>query len=252
MPTERRIEQVFKRFGLALCTALILLTTSKTSLVLLFVMLGILMFYQRFRWQGKFSVILLNLGVLAVGCVVTLLSSTWVDIVKGLGRDPTLSGRTYIWQVVNIHFWERPWFGFGRSAFWSAESRFPRTAALFFGDRYVPPHAHNGFMDTALDIGLIGLGLFLISFIAAYVCALRRAYAAEHSEELFPLAFLTFLALNNMTESYLLRLCNVYLVLFIAMTLTLRRRWESNEEESFEESPQMTGYGNLRVRRDQN
>ena len=251
LPIERPIERVLRWVGLAFCVVLILLTTSKTALVVLCAMTAMLTFYRKFRWQGKLSVILLDLGVLVMGCVTTVLLNTWVDVVKGLGKDPTLSGRTYIWQVVGFHFWEKPWFGFGRGAFWAPESRYPSTAALFFGDQYVPPHAHNGFIDTALDIGLVGLALFLICFVVAYLQALRRAYAPKYSEDLFPLAFLTFLALNNMTESYLLRLSNVYLVLFISTTLTLRRRWQLDQDEDREENLSLPKYGNLQISKDQ-
>jgi O-antigen ligase len=250
MHIERPIERVFKWVGLAFCTAMVLLTTSKTALILLIVIASMLMFYRKFRWQGKLSVILLDLGILLMGCIVTALLGSWIEIVNGLGKDPTLSGRTFIWQVVGLHFWEKPWFGFGRGAFWAPGSRYPMTAAQFFGDRYIPPHAHNGFIDTALDIGLIGLALFLVCFVAAYICALRRAYAAHHAEELFPLAFLTFLAINNMTESYLLRLSNVYFVLFIVTTLTLRRRWQFEEEEDLERNLPLPKYGELQVRED--
>ncbi len=58
-----------------------------------------------------------------------------------------------------------------------------------------------------------------------------RAYASKHPEHLWALGYLTFLALNNMTESYMLRLSNIYWVLFIATVLTVKQRVPAFEDE---------------------
>jgi exopolysaccharide production protein ExoQ len=91
-------------------------------------------------------------------------------------------------------------------------------------ENYIPPHAHNGFIELGLDVGLIGLSIFLVSFTIAYVRALKQAYAAKNSEDFWPLAVLLFVALNNVTESYLLRLANIYWVLYITVALSVKKK----------------------------
>ncbi|MEL7245128.1 MAG: O-antigen ligase family protein, partial [Cyanobacteria bacterium J06573_2] len=69
-----------------------------------------------------------------------------------------------------------------------------------------------------------GLALFLFCFIVAFARALKRAYAARSPEEIWPLAFLLFLGMNNIMESYILRLANIYWVLFVATALSVPQR----------------------------
>ncbi|MBW4608125.1 MAG: O-antigen ligase family protein [Hassallia sp. WJT32-NPBG1] len=221
LPIDKPQHRLYKWAGISLSLTMILLSTSKTSLVVYFLIILILLFYRNFRWRGKITVVFLDLGILVLGCVATLVISNWVDIISGLGRDPTLTGRTILWSVILLRLNERPWLGFGRGAYWAPGSTYAREAGQALGNGFIAPHAHNGFIDFALDVGFIGLSLFLLSYVTAFGRALKRAYATNNSEDLWPLAFLIFLAMNNMTESYLLRLTNIYWVLYVSTVLSV-------------------------------
>lgn len=224
LPIDKPIHRLYKWAGFGLSLILMLLSTSKTSLVLSILLVLILSFYRNFRWRGKVSVIFLDVGILVLGCVSLVVFGEWVTILSGLGKDPTLTGRTLIWGVVFTQLQERPWLGFGRNAFWAGGSKYALAAGKAVADNFIPPHAHNGFIDLALDVGLLGFSIFLISFSIAYFRALKQAYAAKNSEEIWPLAVLMFLAMNNITESYLLRLSNIYWVLYITIALSVNKR----------------------------
>jgi exopolysaccharide production protein ExoQ len=168
-----------------------------------------MVFYQKFRWQGRISIFFIDIGVLVLGCVSVLVATYWVELLTGLGRNPTLTGRTQIWGVALTRIIERPLFGYGRGAFWAPKSPYALEAGQAMGTTWIPPHAHNGLIDLALDVGSIGV--------------LKRAYAPKNPEELWPLAYLIFLAMNNLTESLLLRLSNLYWVLFITVVFAMSK-----------------------------
>lgn len=200
----------------------ILLSTSKTSLVISFIIISTLFFYRNFRWRGKVSVFYLDIGVLILGCIGTLGLTQWVAILTGLGKDITLTGRLPMWGFILARLNERPWLGFGRGAFWAKGSKYAIAAGQAVSEGYTPPHAHNGYIDLSLDAGFIGLLLFIISFLIAYYRSLKLAYKSKNPEDYWPLAVLLFLTMNNMMESYLMRLANIYLVLYIATVLSVR------------------------------
>lgn len=209
--------KIWKFFGLSSAILLIVLSTSKTSLVLSLLLILIMIFYRNFRWQGKISLILIDLGILILGCISLFVFTYWVEILSGLGRDPTLTGRTYIWSVAISRLMERPLLGFGREAFWAPQSNYAVEVGRAIGTNWVPPHAHNGLVDLALDTGLIGLLLFLIIYFTTFFLVLKQASVTKKPEYIFQLTYLTFLIMNNMTESYLLYLTNICWVLFITI-----------------------------------
>ncbi len=228
LPVENLRGRLYKWAGFGLSLLMMLLSTSKTSLVLSFVMILILLLYRNFQWRGKISVIFLDIGILIFGCISTVVLVQWVSLLTGLGKDPTLTGRTQIWGSVLTRLEESPWLGFGRGAYWIKGSKYAIEAGQAVSENFIPPHAHNGFIDLALDVGVIGLSIFLVSFAIAYLRALKQAYAAKKSEDFWPLAVLVFLALNNVMESYFLRLANVYWVLYITSALSVNQRRRMN------------------------
>jgi exopolysaccharide production protein ExoQ len=215
------LHQLYKWSGLSLSIVLILLSTSKTSLVASILLFLILFFYRNFRWQGKATVIFLDLAILVLGTVGAIVIGSWTELLTALGRDPSLTGRTPMWGVALTRLMERPLLGFGRGAFWAPRSPYALEAGLAVAPGFIPPHGHNGFIDLLLDVGFIGFALFTVSYFIAYFRALKYAYATYEVENLWYLAFLIFLVMNNMTESFLLYKTNIYWTLYISTALSL-------------------------------
>lgn len=223
LPIDNPRYRIYQKIGIAIALAMILLCTSKTSLVVCLILVLILSFYRKFRWRGKVTVLFLDIGILILGCVGTLVISNWATLITSLGRDPTLTGRTLIWNFIFMKLGDKPWLGYGRSAFWSHQSKYAAEAGQTLGYGLILPHAHNGFIDITLDVGYIGLFIFIIIYFTAFIRSIKQAYATNNPEDMWPLGFLIFLAMNNMTESYLLRLSNIYWTLFITVVLSVQQ-----------------------------
>ncbi|MEA5595383.1 O-antigen ligase family protein [Rivularia sp. UHCC 0363] len=224
LPINNLKHRRYKWAGFVISLLFIIFSTSKTSIVVSFVTISIVLFYQKFRWKGKVSVFYIDAVLLFAGSIATIVIGLWVEILGLMGKDATLTGRTPMWNVAFTELMREPWFGFGRGAFWAEKSKYAIEAGYAVSEGFVPPHAHNGFIDIMLDVGFVGFFLFLISFGIVYFRSLKLAYGSENLEDMWPLAYLLFLTLNNMMESYLLRLANVYWVLYIAVAFSVRAR----------------------------
>lgn len=86
-------------------------------------------------------------------------------VAETLFGDPTLTSRTDIWGFATEMIARRPIFGYGFESFWGIGYEGPahREAPGFVSQM---PHAHNGYIDTLLQTGLIGL-VILVAFLAA-------------------------------------------------------------------------------------
>jgi exopolysaccharide production protein ExoQ len=89
------------------------------------------------------------------------------SILPLLGKDATFTGRTAIWTAVFQEIMKHPIVGYGFHAFWGRGLNGEATnIALSTG--WVLAHSHNGFLDIWLDLGAVGLGLVLLSFLQAF------------------------------------------------------------------------------------
>ena len=89
-----------------------------------------------------------------------------------LNRNQDLTGRTEIWSMVMDAILEHPWLGYGYHAFWRGADG-PSVDVRLSG--WIPPHAHNGFLDLALDFGIAGPLLFVCLLAGPAFDALRLA-----------------------------------------------------------------------------
>ncbi|HEY6445622.1 MAG TPA: O-antigen ligase family protein [Acidobacteriaceae bacterium] len=150
--------------------------------------------------------------VVAISSVASVLYLP--PLLRLLGRDPTLSGRTAIWAQVAHFIFQRPWFGYGYDAFWRGMTgpSLEIDAAVHF----IVEHAHNGFLEIALELGLAGLALFLASWFDAW----RRLWPLWHAGNLapiaFPIAFLLLIALYDIDENTLLIYNGIFWPLYVA------------------------------------
>ena len=90
--------------------------------------------------------------------MVTAGATFWYDVLYALGRDPTLTGRTVLWQHIVQSVTERPLLGYGYAAYWFG---FNGPGASFTRDWGITS-AHSGWLELTLDLGLVGVALVLV------------------------------------------------------------------------------------------
>ena len=201
-------------FGFAVATALLLLSTSKTALVALITILALLPLFRLLRVRHNAAVPMLIFAALAVGLIATVGAVNREAVLNALGRDPTLTGRTELWQGVIAAGAPHAWLGQGYAAFWSGLE----SPAVSVWERvgWTAPNAHNGYLDLWLDLGLVGVALFLIAAVIAWVRGVRLVHADHTTAALWPLAFVTLFLLYNASEGMILSGTNLLWVLFVA------------------------------------
>ncbi|MDJ0618161.1 MAG: O-antigen ligase family protein [Calothrix sp. MO_192.B10] len=229
LPKEN--SNLYKYFGLIYSLLLIFLSTSKTSLIISILLILIVFFYQNFRWRGKISVIFANLGILIIGCIALVTLTYWIEILTGLGRDHTLTGRTPMWGMMIAKLMERPLLGYGLRAFWAPKSPHAIEVGQVIGTGWIPSGGHNGWLDLSLDVGLIGLSIFIINYLMTFAKALKLAYGTQKPEYFWPLAYLTYLAMNSVTESYLLTQGSLIWILYVTVVVMLNKKYPSNKNQ---------------------
>jgi O-antigen ligase len=117
------------------------------------------------------------LVIFSIGSVAAwFLFQNWFSWLELFDKSETLSGRTFLWSYAVQNIAERPFLGFGYTAFWKASS----INVLISNEiTWQAPHAHNGYLDLALDLGLLLAGLYLGALIWILFTSLLRPPSAE-------------------------------------------------------------------------
>jgi O-antigen ligase len=156
--------------------------------------------------------IVLVVGMLVIGL---LLTNVMVDAALALlGKDATLSGRTKIWSLVIVGLSEHIALGGGYGAGMVLVQ--PALEADFGGNRI--GHAHNGYLDLAIDVGLVGLIMIMLIIGAIGIAAVRRFFGQEN-DAIAPLGiqYVIFYLLGNVAGSFLFNHNSIYLLIVILL-----------------------------------
>jgi O-antigen ligase len=125
---------------------------------------------------------LLVLNLLSVG---TVMSDSLADIAQRLPLDASFTGRADIWTFALESLKARLAIGYGFAAFWGTDV----VRNLPEGKQWAEfaSHSHNGYLDTALAMGLPGLALLVTVLVIA---PLRNFHSAERGGNGGPLLLL--------------------------------------------------------------
>ena len=202
----------------ALCFFLVLMSTSKTALLISLIGIGgfvALRLYRRFTFIRP----ILTLSILLViGIIVSMLIFA-PDFTFGLiGKERTLTGRTEIWagliESIKVH----PWLGNGYGVYWLdplGPSYYVRLN-LEWGI----PSAHNGWIETWLSIGAVGVGLFALFFLLTVILAFDRLRKGGTETYWVILSTVMFFAFS-MSESTILQQNDLSWAIFVATSAKL-------------------------------
>jgi exopolysaccharide production protein ExoQ len=204
-------------FTFLAAVGLIIATQSMTAVVALAGLILVLQFAPALRWTGRVRTLIGFSAAVMVAPAIFLLIHYWALLISLLGRNGTLTGRAQLWAISFSSFELKPLLGYGYSAFWMVSEEALRINAML---RWNVPHAHNAYMDLALELGLLGLALY----VTAYIVALGRAvgYMRTDSEpgSKWPLVYLCFILLYSFTESSVLVPGSIFWMLFVAAACT--------------------------------
>ena len=196
-PTDRS-KLGWYRGGMILCTLLTLLSQSKAGLLLTIGFLLLIPVLKMLRSRHPVVPPIVFCVFLISTMVAVFVAGNYEAILAALGRDTTLSGRTDIWGVLVDKIAQRPLTGYGYSGFWQGKEG--ESIDVWYVARDMPPHGHNGYLDMALDLGLVGLGLFLINVMQGLGRSLRWLRQMPMVEGLFPILYLSALLVYNIAE----------------------------------------------------
>ncbi|HWA00962.1 MAG TPA: O-antigen ligase family protein [Caulobacterales bacterium] len=167
----------------------------------------------------------LMLGVLLVLSPLTLVWNDAVDwltdtVFNSMGKDATLTGRTYLWERAQELIDRRPIEGHGYQAFWVGESAdtigILRWAGLADGRTF---NFHNTYLQVAVDTGYLGLGALVATLIAIGLGGFRQfvlgptaatSYFFLNFMVLIMISFTEVILLPFLPRTMLLFVCGVY------------------------------------------
>lgn len=205
---QRRNELLLGAAFLYMIWWLLNMAHSSTSLVSLLLAIVVLMLlglpFLNHRRIGVYAVV-----AVAAAAVCELAFGISSGVIQLLGKDPTLTGRTVLWGEL-FDFHTNPLLGAGFESFWLGD----RLQTLWDNHWWHPNEAHNGYIETYLNLGLIGLFLLLTMFITTFIKA-RRELLTNFEFGRFRLGFLAAVVVYNWTEAAFKGLHPVWFVFYL-------------------------------------
>lgn len=156
-----RYRSLADKFSLGLLFYCVVAANSATALVMLVGGTG-LFILLKFMHTG---IPRLNVGrVIAILCLISVATLVIVQlyavILETLGRDPTLTNRAIIWELMDEYIADEFWLGYGFGAFWASD------AVLSFVERWgFIGNAHSGYYEVMLHGGAAAMGLMVLMLL---------------------------------------------------------------------------------------
>jgi exopolysaccharide production protein ExoQ len=175
-----------------LCFALLLLSQSGTSFICTIFAIALLICLRApGRLRRVFTPLLSGTTIIAFAVIPNLL-----DRLLALGgKDSTLTGRDVIWRFAIQQWLHRPILGWGFSAFWNSQD-----ALIQQNLGWNPSYSHNGFLEVALTLGIVGDLIILGVLMSATTIAVRVRRRSSELAGTWLLLSLAILLLHDLTE----------------------------------------------------
>lgn len=208
-----------------LCLVFVALSGAKSSTMLMVIALAVSAFVVSIRsfWLRATAMLTPLTVLLALG-PGTVVNETLARLVAALPLDVTFTGRTDIWEFALEKIAERPVTGWGFSAFWTLESTRYGAEDLTQWAGKAAAHAHNGYLDAALNLGLPGLALTVLAFILLPMRDFHRArgQGADAALSLMLLQIWLFGIYLSVMESFLFMRFDPIWITFLFAVFGLR------------------------------
>jgi O-antigen ligase len=208
-----------RRIGIVSSLCLVAASRSVAGAIVLILMIAALLLFRLARLNLTFLVpIMSGIGTL----VIALAFLIWTDqsqLLALVGRDTTLTGRTYLWNAALLSIFRHPWLGYGFNAFWAGMQGGSSSILLSVG--WYVKFSHNAFLDLSLDLGLLGLATFVVGYIVLSKRALQIVRRAPGPASYWLCAFLCLMLVYNLDDGAILRQNDIFWVLYTCTAVNI-------------------------------
>lgn len=188
--------------------------------------------YQSQR-DARNSTLLFFVSVLGLVGVLAGALSSIATITSAYGKDTTFSGRTEIWNASYDALLRRPWLGHGFGGLFWTENLSNETAQIWRQVGFEAAHAHNGALDLALQIGLIGLAIFAVLWLSLFSNG-WRSLRRRPNLGVWIVSFMVGNLVMSISEDVFY---GGWIAIFALMKMLLMRRDESLDRPSYLDGP---------------
>jgi len=186
-------------FAIPLCIGLLAVTGSVTAMLVTGGLILLVPFVPVIRWPAGRLVAFCAAAAAVLIPVAILIVANAETVLRTLGKESTLTGRLPLWRLVRDEIATMPFVGHGYAVFWASATADRFRQAL----RWDVMNSHNLFLEMLLGLGFLGLIIFLIGLLRNFILAFRIARAGEGIDSVWPLFFLIFCLLWDITDSTL-------------------------------------------------
>ena len=190
--------KIVRMISLIAYAVLLVASDSLTSIVTLIAALGVTWVFRVLYARLQIPFAALAIFVLAVMGSLSLIGVEAGDVMGLMGRSSDMTGRTELWSAVGQTILQRPLLGFGFSGFWKGASS--NSTLIENQIRWTPTYSHNGYLEIALSLGILGLGLVTWMLASGLKRAWHQAKEGESYLDSWPLALFLFVAIHNVAE----------------------------------------------------
>jgi len=159
-------ESIITLGAVLVCALALFLSHSAGALVSMLgtlFMVGVVLLIRMFPMPPRTrGVLVVATIVVLIGAVGVLFASLGQDALKLVGKDSTLTGRTYFWSEGLKVGADQPVLGVGYSAFWvpgrPRAEKYWYQAGIYNKTGF---HFHNGYIETFVELGGVGVIIIL-------------------------------------------------------------------------------------------
>lgn len=219
------IELLLRRAGriknfvlLVLSIIVVVMSKSSTGIILMGVVFAAIMITLASRTYRLNTPLIMATVVSIFAYLVFIFFGGWDLILGILGRSATLTGRVLIWRDAFFMIEAKPFLGFGFKAIWGMgdESRLPQ----FFSTIWAP-HAHNGYLSTSADLGLVALTVAVFYLIRNLYMSLDYLSKSFTVHSMFCVVVFLRVFFFNLVETSINTQQNIEWMLVVSLSTSL-------------------------------
>ncbi len=195
-------------------------TQAKTAIMLFPITLVMSFVISRMRIAGV--VFFALAGFMLVTFSISYFSSMEDFLLATVG-DPTLTGRTFIWEGLLMYIQENPVLGAGFGSFWAIGSEAPMLNTAVNEWIKAAFQGHNGFLDILVTVGIPGLFFALLFVVWTPLRVAVSHQEGKNNIKMFFLSLWIYGLFLNFVESALFQTSSLIWVFLLLGVLGLEK-----------------------------